>query len=583
MALNTGNKQNRFNLFNNAPVGFDVEWNEQIAMNFLNEYMDIKDWQFVQDVWNLLEELWIPSQALYRKLTGFTPAGVVRVPFIIVKDNQEIYLEGGYFPLSEDKRQKQIIKKDEDVLEGDIKRQIYPKDGFMKKRTGASYPLELNLELLKKHMENVAHNLAFRETIIDLNRVINNKEYKKVIINNNEFSYSFKNLVRDNLGADAYIQLQDWLQNASTGLLKLNDAIKWTDGARWLKRNTAATYIFFNVKILTQNLANFLLYENAINNFGKKEVFKGMIGAIEYNTNFLFNNKKYAQTRNFVYEKSSLMKDRAFNPDYQLDISFKKDNKLKNFAVRMISFSDEIFAIPMWLEAYNKFLADSGKVKFAIQQADKLVERSIGTGRKYDTASLMRAKDMRGLFVMFKNFWNTEYNRWYKEVGILKTDADYLRFSQFVANRFAFIILSAFLSFEFPKEKDFEDWLRFVAREVSGYSLGQLPFWGDIAKTATEKAFKLRDYTFDYKLSPALAPIESVINTTEATAKFLKGDLPLEKFIEKSMQTVAFATATPKKLIDAFFNTFDILFNGLEFTPEMIVRRVRKKKSKLKW
>ena len=570
MALNLGAEQNRNNLFLRRPVDLDVnvQWDEQFVMNLFEKYFTKKDWEFIQDTWDLLNEFWTPMSDLYKRLKGFTPAKVEAKSFKVTLDNgNTIEMRGGYYPLVEDTRVnliasiRQNLEDNTLATEGNSPINRMPKNSFSKQRTGALYPLRFDLEITTRHIQDIIHDINFREIIIDFNKILKDPEFQKSI--------------RERMGDEYLRQLDNWVNSIGFGERTTTGGVNWWKLLNVVRKNTTAAFLFYKVGIVTQNLANIALYENAVDGFTKKDVFNGSIKAFKYMSYFVSNRDKFLEIRDAVYKKSSLMRDRAERPDYTLTRTFKKADKFNNLAIRLMTWTDEIFAIPMWEEAYEKKLTETNNEKTAINYANLLVERAIGSGRKYNTSSAMR-NDVVSLFVMFMSFFNTEYNRWIREIGVLKNENDIARFTTFLGSRIMFVIMSAVLAGHAPKSGEdksvLERWGRYFLKEHFDYFTGMFPLIRNIPF--------FQDYFNSFKLSPIESVVDGVIKPKATIQKFIKGKATFLNLAEDTIKAGFLATGKPIALSNLFFNVMDNIFNDMDFSTAQVFRRVRPRKKR---
>lgn len=556
MALNLGTNGNRQNLFSGLVdlQGKNVEWNESVAINFLQTNMTKNDWIFVQSIWNLMETMKEPIAQLYRDVNGFTPQFIEAKPFKVnLQDGTQLDMKGGYYPLVEDKRQKTgdvAENLDEEPLYQQPNQSIsaYTPNGHTKQRSGELYPVRLDLGVITNHFTQVIHDLEFRKVILDFNKILNRKEVQIAIATN--------------LGQNYLQEIQEWVKYVGYGDPTKKQRGDYFEAIKSLKNNVSASLLFLRIPLLTQNIANVALYADAVDGFTKKDAFKGIMQAIKYNSGSIFDRDEFLNTRDKVYEKSASMRNRAKSPDVTLNETLKKDSLLKNFAVRLMTFTDEMFAIPMWTTAYNKKLNETGDEKIAINYADLLIERTIGSGNKYFTASKMRDKGWQSLFTMYMSFFNTQLNRFVRENGKLQTDGDYARAAQYAVATTFFVLSSALLSFDLPKED--ETLWEWITRQMVRYGAGGLPIIRDFVNYGLPRL--LGERGFDYSASPIGSIVDNIlISTIDNSVKFKNGKIDGQQYVEGLVKSGSYVTGLPVSISNLAFNSLDYL-DGM--TPE---------------
>jgi hypothetical protein len=577
MALNLGNIGNREKLFSTRPVGVDgaIAWDEQSVMNLLNTYLDERDWKLVQDTWDLVNTLWPELSKVHTEVTGFSPAKVEADPIRVMANGKEIALSGGYWPLSQDPRASytaEIRQNEDDPL---YTQKNYPlkaatKTGHTEARTNAQYAINLDIGILSKHMHEVIHDITFRPVVIDLRRLFGSKR--------------MQDMLKTTLGPEGHAAIQSWLQVVGSGNTSQRNARSAFDLLiDFTRRRTSAMVIAFKVGTILQNFSNPILFANGIEGFGYADALRGYTRALwSYASAALQNSDSYLRQREFVHSKSAFLRDRAKNPDLTLAESlreqFGKDSKVAEFAMGLLSGSDDLTNVPMWITAYEKKLNEGANEKDAILYADKLIDRTVGSGRKYDVAAITRGSSLDRLFSMFYSFMNTETNRWFREVGIVRDDTKNIpRFMGFLASRMLFVIASTFLSGKGGDEDDDEEEkINAYAAEVLKYPFALFPIARDIAPILIDRSLGLRSY--GYRASPALGTIDNAIYSAQVIIKAAKDEATPEEAAEATARTMALLGPFPYP--DQFnawaFNAWDAVANDMEWTLEDFIRRRKK-------
>lgn len=573
MAMNLGAEANRDKLFNNRPVWLkaDLAWDEMVVMNLLEKNLTKKDWEFVQNTLNLINSIWPDVAAMHKEVTGFEPEKVTAVPFTVkTADGAVVDMAGGYFPLKKDYRGSYKAN-----IEAELDQPLYEefnpgwkamtKQGHTKSRTKAQYPLALNITTINQHLRDVIHDLTFRPLVIDFNRLISDKRVVDAL--------------KINLGEEGFDMVHQWMQAVAYGNTR-EKAIQnvFENVIDVMRRKATVAQLFLRPSVFMQNLANIELYSGAIDGFGRGEVYRGIMlrGLFDYIPKVLFSWGEAQKIRDFVTSKSLYMKDRMQSPDYSLmdvhNTVFGKDSRLVEFAIGLMVQTDNMTAIPMWLEAYNQEMNKSGDEEKAVLRADMLIDRTIGGGRKYDAPSIMRGTAMQRAFAMFYSFWNTELNRWMSESGMagkpgVKNKA---RFLGFVAGRvLIFNVLSLLLAGKWPND-DEEPWKWWMKQSIA-YPMSFFPVIRDVGMPIVDKALGLR--SFGYRPSPVTGVIEDTIRAADTGIQFMSGDKDFMDLMERGADVAAYMWPYPQMVNDLFFNAYDMVINGMEPSIEDVYRR----------
>lgn len=574
MALNTGTESNRARLFESRVVGIDpaIAWGENEVMGVLQKYLTANDWRFTQDVWDMINSLWPQMAEMHKEVTGFTPEKIEAKSFRVNTPlGQMVEMAGGYFPLKADPRGN-LMASIREQLDQPLYTEQNPafvastKTGHLKERVqNAKYPVALEISTIQRHIQDAVHDIAWRPTIIDLRRLVNNQAFRQTVI-----QYG---------SVEEYQMLRDWVGSAATGDTAQQQVLSyWDKTMRFLKNNFTGAVIVLNPKIVFQNVSNIALYAGAVKGFGWRDVISGMMRyGLTYNLGVLTKAEYAKEMRKFVFDKSSFMLDKDASPDYSLndtaDAMFGKNHAVKNFFKGAMSSFDEITSLPIWRTAYDKAIAEQRTEKEAIEYADNVIERSIGTSRKYKTAAIFRSGETAKSFSTLYGFMSAQYNRWKKERGLLAQDPvkNGPQFLGYVFTHFViFASLSNIMSGNLPDPDDEEKTKRWL-KSVALYPFQMLPVVGQMASVVADNALHLN--SFGYRPLPQVAVPEKIILGISKAISAAQGEAEPKDAAEAISHALTFLTGTPDQAVNWFWNAFDIATEGMEPQPGDLLRR----------
>ncbi len=592
IALNMGNEGNIAKLFpqDKTKIPIDVQtvaperWNVANVTRALENNLDAKDWETVQGIWNLLDAMTPDLVAHEKARTGFTPEMVYGTPFTVrLKDGTELKMSGGYYPLSPDIRSGTMLAQtaEADTLADMLNR---PKGlsatnhGFMKQRTSAEYEVSLDPSLLARHIRNVGHDLFFRDYVSDLSRIVNSQDFEVA--------------VKDALGMHGRKTMGAYL-NQIIGDAYFDASYDAAyQAASYLRRCMATNAIALNFRVIVQNLANLPLYVGAVDGFGVGNMIHaiGTYG-LPYWTRTLFDwrgHEKYLQEN-----LSPFMLELFRQPDTtfrNLDTMAQRSDKaltgvlgdvssaVADFSAHLMWMTDSFASVPMWLEMYHKTLAETGDKAAAMEKADMLVRRVNGSANKADQSLFIRDdKHFYSFMNMFMGFFNTEFNRWAREVSRF-TDKPIQatpRMLAFAASRLIlFNLASELLMGEGPEED--ESWGRWALRKGITYPLTLSWMTKDIGQGAVNSYFDAP--TMPYRGSAVLQPFNAAYNAWQSVSGFAKD--PTTEHAESTAQSVTGAAMyfaqLPKWMWSLFWNAYDWEMNDMSFrASDLFVRRPR--------
>lgn len=594
MALNMGNETNRKRLFENPPIGHRYVtnpdgtnnlWTEESVHQLLRKNLTAKDWDFVQGVWDLINEPWGEVSKMHQMLTGFTPGKVEPLSFAIATaDGKTAQLRGGYYPIKYDWRGSRWAEREEYLAqplytESNQAWAASTKQGHTKARAkDVRQPLALNLNLVERHMAEVLHDLYFRPVVVDLRRLLDNDYMRDTLIKN--------------LGRNGYSLLKAHLNMIATGGQETSGIGVINKTVEWLRRHTTIAVLAGKSSVIIENLANPWLFINAVEGFTAKDVLKGVgLALSEYGPQSLLGMEHAKQLQAYVFSKSPMMKDKSENYDVtmrQLRKAniFGEDSMLLEFTNAAMVATDDFFAIPMWVTAYNKWFDMATKEgknekeadRIAIDRADMLINRVLGSGRRYDAAEIMRNRNaIVRCLTMFATFMNNEFNRWSRETGLLLEEHDAIRYAGFVGGRLlVWHTVSQLLAGKWPDDLSPDEllkwWFSGLVDNVSGMFVGVR----DILPVLLAKAMGWQ--SFGYRPTPISGTLEEMIlRPAEAVSGYVRGKKKGQDATETVAKAASYLAPYPNQLNTWFFNAYDYVFNGSTPRPRDLYRRRPKK------
>lgn len=165
--------------------------------------LDRKDLETVEKIWDLMGEHFDEESDIMERTTGIPLKKDRTIKFkVTTRDGSQYELKGGYFPIVYDVEQSVAAAdmETQDALNSmapGTKRMGQGK-GFTKARVDrvTGRPLALTFDTISRKGGEMLHYVAFRETALDVSRIINNKKFAAT--------------VKDLMGMQAYKTLQNW-------------------------------------------------------------------------------------------------------------------------------------------------------------------------------------------------------------------------------------------------------------------------------------------------------------------------------------------------------------------------------------
>lgn len=460
---------NRGNSYNWSAVLQGERWTPAQGEAVLS-LLDERDWDVINNIWELVDSFWPETKALYRRLSGNPPKKVEAESFVNPLGRQ---MRGGYYPLVADKdlsitaARREEAKNVQEMFGGNAVRPS-TRNGHTKERTGfGGQPVALSLDVLVRHIDQVTQDIYLREAVIDVDRMIQDKKIQNIIIRA--------------MGRPIYDQLRPWLSSVAGQKPYGYDDVQKV--ARFFRSN--ATYAMMGWKatvFLSQyaGLLNSLPYLP-----GKKSRSSSML----FNHMMRLIKSPSGKEAKFIEEKSLELRDRRHNFTQEVqnlsnNLGFgRKVSQWKEALMYFTGLADFHVSGATWLTAYNLALEEGLTDQQAVDRADSAVRLSQGSGQEKDLAAIQRGDEYKKLWTMFYSYMSTNYNQLAASARGLKTGKRKAKFIGETAFFWFFPVIAAeLLSGRGPDEDDDEDWLQWGAQKVLMHPTGFVPGMRDIVR-----------------------------------------------------------------------------------------------------
>jgi hypothetical protein len=581
MLMNLGNESSARVLCSTRPVGFensalwvdgDIVQTKINLLDFLGRNLTEADIKYAQAKIDIAEMYWSEMEALETRWTGFSPKKVEASPVeLTLSDGKTVVMRGGYFPLMRDgdtgsKHAGQEVISDTDPRQGRNIRTMSTRRGHLKERVKAKYPVNLKRGAEFNVAMDAIHDLCFREVMGDFRKIMNDQE--------------MYTLIKEKLGLADFSAFKEYLERAANpqGTNSGSVGESWMGSvANWLRARTVNAAIMLNLKTAVQNLGNPLLYGNAVDGFGYSDV---VAAVSNYSMNMQLA-EGYKSAKEFVYSKAPWMKERSVLPDISLrDMKEMEslnpiEKKAVEFGTRLLVATDNLFAIPVWMQAYGKKIRAGAGEAEAVDFANTVIRRTLGSSRVTEVAPLLRGGPMLKLFTTFQGFFNTQYNQWAREYNIFLKEKDIMRLTSFVGAKFVmFAFINLMLSAEDPFEEDKDEYQK-ISKELLTYPMSLAGPVGQVGNAIWSRALGMQ--TYGYRMTAVQGTIEQMERAAGKVQKVYQGKADYDELVEPTATFVGTALGVPAQLNKLFFNGYDILFNGMEPEVGDIFRRRPKK------
>ncbi|MDR1488928.1 MAG: hypothetical protein LBS65_00345, partial [Desulfovibrio sp.] len=494
MALNTGNSVNRERLLTGHG------WT-RAQLDAVMDHLEKKHWDFAQAVGDYIGTYREPSFALHKELTG-TEAVAVKAEVVNTKFGQ---YPGWYYPIVYDKDtgfkawEREMKSMADSIFGGTSYGVMQTRQGHLKERAkgGTGERLSDDLNVIVKHVFDVAHDVTHRRAVMDIAKLLNDKAIGETI--------------QKYLGPELRRQFKPWLQNIAR---ETNEQYIWATSLLRKARN-ATTLFYLGWKITTM-LMQLVDLPLAL-------VQKGEGGNTARGLALLYGNPlKLPETVRFIREKSAFMDSRMENFDRELRSSVHglrlvegTSSRIKKFSMKGIEWMQFGLDMPAWLGAYEAELKKTGDEKRAVAVADSTARQTFGSGSAKDLAFIQRGPELWKLITMFYTAFSAHYNLLARRAGQARK-AGWKDVPGLAAYAFILWVVAPALGKLVTGQGPDEEWDSWLWNIALREPFSVLPVGRDIANAVGKP--------FSFAFTPATKPFEAAINFGEAVYKAIKED-----------------------------------------------------------
>ncbi|BEU87459.1 hypothetical protein TAMA11512_09230 [Selenomonas sp. TAMA-11512] len=369
LALNWGTETNFRRVMDGIGQKLDVH-------KVLTKHMTERDWNVVQQIWDLVDTFWKETAEVEEKLNGSRLGKVPASPFQIkTADGKEISLRGGYYPLKYNAEKS--ARAQESEVEEQAKKTLAGARVF---GTGRSHtkerskhdvhePLLLEFRVLQDHVYNASHNIAFRIAARDVHRIVRNSEFKQHVVSTYGMPF-WKSL-------DQWV-LDTWAIAADGSTDQAASDLSRTMAA--FRRNSTMAIMGWRMWPVIENASNI-------------GPMMDKLGAVETNAAIAdyYSNKSRMDD---LLNKSIFMRDRMNNMERDLrndkrlfDPTYAPVEFLRDNAYWALAQTDLMLSKPLWCRTYKNAFPET---LAAVNRENELNKRTYQAAQ--DEVSRLRAE-----------------------------------------------------------------------------------------------------------------------------------------------------------------------------------------------
>lgn len=434
MALNWGNKEGRKRVLatinKSAKNEADVI-DEYTMQSMLESSLTEKDWNFIEAIWTQLDSYWAERNKVQENLYGQGLGKVQALPFNI--NGRQI--KGGYYPIVYDPK---LSIRASDLAADDIVKQALSGSstfgigmGSTKSRVSEvkGQQLALRLDVWPQAVTEAIHHIAMREAATDVYKLITHPAVQQA--------------VQQKYGMETYNMIRQWSKDVWKTDVQKADIINRT--LEQMRKNSAFAVMAMRTGTAILNALNVFPMMHQI---GKINTIKAITS---FGLGFYKGTDTYAKNRQFVFDKSPMMRDRmnTIDRDMQQDMKLEigqdtslirekathAKEKFNRFGYWFITETDLMFSMALWKHGYDESMrkqieAGMTDVKQmeqnAISDADTNVRAVFGSGQVKDQVAMQRKNTLVGQLTPFYSYSSTVLNALIKAGYRVKDHGDYM-------------------------------------------------------------------------------------------------------------------------------------------------------------
>lgn len=388
VALNCGNDSNRQRL-----VDGDCRFTDD-ALQAIFATLTEADWRAVEAVWQQFEELRPLIAEKEKRVFGTEPEWIDYQPFMVkTSEGKIIQVSGGYYPVKFDPRGSNRAAKYADA--NDVRQEMQgayqsatTRRSFTKSRVQGDVhmPLRIDLAALYEGFNDVIHDLAWHEWLIETKRVLDGV---------NGRDSGLRQAIKERYGYLVAKQFEDWRKDIATGGRDSADS--------WVNRMAA------NVGVATMGFSVTSAFVQ-LTGIGYVIPRVGIAPVMTAVGKFISDP---AGLHRAITKKSEAMRLRGLTQNREIA---QVRNRLesgkhwfKDHSYVMMTIMQNIVDSITWQAAYECYTREGNSEDKAIAMADQVVIDTQSSGNVSDLSAIERSQGAR-LFTVFYSWMNAALN-----------------------------------------------------------------------------------------------------------------------------------------------------------------------------
>lgn len=429
---------------------------DRVAKMF-DEHATAEDWSYVQKMWDMFEGWKEPMETLHRNMTGQAPKWVKGREVVTPHGT----FQGGYFPLIPDKLRrigagiKEKGQPDTGPLGPDYFRAT-TNQKHLKTRTGATYFVDITSgpEQLVGRMQQVIHDLAYRDFVVNAGKVLYDTEVQ--------------NAIQKHYGVEYQEQMIPWLKRvANQSNAPERELQGWNDVLRRFRGNLVAAALPLNYAVMLSPSVGLLNVKQMVQFNANRSANKAMVMA---------NSKEIPHM--------------LYTLDRDVTEALKTSAGRNDWTSYQLMVTEKMFKPLIWMEQqfrmqtfYTEFMSQKGQGRTDFEAsalADSKVREQHSVGAIGDLPALMASKnEFVKLSTLFMGYFTSQRN-WMRQAPHYAREREWANFAKVLWGSIG--VAFAFNAALFTSQKKDEGMLSYLARAAASVPLAGIPLirnvWG---------------------------------------------------------------------------------------------------------
>jgi hypothetical protein len=477
IAIHVGNESN----FDKMTQGW--KWNKTDVWNFLHANMTEKDWKAVQSVWDQYDKHWPDMVEMNKRLGNTSPDRIEPRAFKTQFGEQRGgYAAVKYDPLRSRRGEIEAAGKAIDPSKGLFGSSFYRADtttnGSLNARNhGYTDVVDLDFHTIPRTMHESIHDLAYREALIDVNKIIQHGDFAR------EFKKTY--------GPEAYRSLQEWLgktanaDNQDREIGALGKILQYT------RTGMVINGIAFRISTVLKHGGSAAIKTGGYFTGGGEKYLLSRFAAMgtNYTAEIKGAQEKFPEIRARLLQQDRDFKAMSAN-------LFEPEGKIakgERFGHAAVAWSDMMTAVPTAWAAYDRAVTEGIPKNMggtgepmteeqAVAYASKVVREAHGSNISSARSMVINnSSEAVKMFTTLYGFMNNTYGQTADIVDKLRTAG--ISNPQTLARGMMALIVPAiwagYLTDGPPNDKD--GWAHWIAKSIGVEVAGMVPFVRDAA------------------------------------------------------------------------------------------------------